>query len=287
MQECKYPRAVCGVFVFNERGELFLMKSPKWENQYICPGGTIELNEKIIDTAVREVKEETNMDIYDVEFLEAVDGVKLGDSYSKPIDHLIFLDHKAKVKSTDSIKLNDEGTKYKWLKPEKWLKNKNLEKFTRRIIEKHLLNTEDEQAYKSLYLRALADYENLQKQIAAEKSEFAKYVNANLISELLPILDNFESAFTLVPEEEKNNSWVVGLQYIKNQMEKFLTDNGVEKIKTVGEKFNPEFHEAVESEDFDKSQKEDIVLKEIKAGYKLYEKVIQAAKVVVNKKNER
>lgn len=98
--------------------------------------------------------------------------------------------------------------------------------------------------------------------------------------ELLPIMDNFNAAFNLIPENDDKNPWVIGLGHIKKQLADFLTDNGIEKIKTVGEKFDPELHEAVSREKNDK-EKEDLILKEIKAGYKLHGKVVQAAKVVV------
>jgi len=133
--------------------------------------------------------------------------------------------------------------------------------------------------------RAKADYENLKKQSESERQEFVKYANGNLIMELLPIYDNFKLAFGSVPEENHNNPWMIGLQHIMKQMKDFLEANGVEEIKTDGEKFDPELHEAVESiADLEKEDGQ--IVRTIKSGYRLRDKIIQAAKVVVceNKK---
>ena len=142
-----------------------------------------------------------------------------------------------------------------------------------------LLRTQCEE-YLNGWKRAMADYQNLVKDVAKEKLEFVKFANQNLILELLLILDNFKLAFSNVPDAEKNGAWVVGFSHIKKQLEDFLRENGVEEIKTVGEKFDPMLHEAVEK--VENSEKESgVIVDEKRSGYKLHGKVVQAAKVVV------
>jgi molecular chaperone GrpE len=104
-----------------------------------------------------------------------------------------------------------------------------------------------------------------------------------LLLELLPIFDNLKSAFSQVPSAERAGPWLVGLTHIKSQFEKFLRENGIEEIKTVDERFNPLEHEAVECAPAETVDQDDIIIKEIKAGYKLHGRVIQPAKVIVNK----
>ncbi len=128
--------------------------------------------------------------------------------------------------------------------------------------------------------RAQADYQNLVKETEIRKIELIKYANEDLIREILPVLDNFKTAFRQIPEAEKNSAWVVGFSYIKKQLEDVLKNHNVEEIKTVGEQFNPEEHEAIEHVAKD-GAKSDEVIEERKAGYKLNGKVIQVAKVVV------
>ena len=68
MTEKKYPEPTCGALIFNPVGKIFLMKSRKWRDKYVMPGGHIELGEKIEDALKREIKEETGLDIFDIEF---------------------------------------------------------------------------------------------------------------------------------------------------------------------------------------------------------------------------
>src|SRR3989339_557833 len=188
MSEKKYPRVVVGVFIFNDKDELFLMKAPCWENKYTVPGGKIEYGEKIKDAVEREIREETNMKIENIEFMGVSEGLKLGEKYKKDQKHLIFLNYKARARKTDKIKLSDEGVKYRWLKPEEWLQ-KDLGEFTREIIEKYLL---DNESFEHRYKRALADYQNLVKRSTEERMEFIKYSNEQILLEILPVYENLK-----------------------------------------------------------------------------------------------
>jgi molecular chaperone GrpE len=133
--------------------------------------------------------------------------------------------------------------------------------------------------YLAGWKRALADYQNLLKDVGKEKQELIKFANGNLIVELLPILDNFKLALKDC-SAMTDNAWVVGFAHIKKQLEDFLKENGVEEIKTVGEKFDPLLHEAVEYIAAPDVEAERIV-EERRAGYRLSGRVIQAARVVV------
>ncbi len=135
--------------------------------------------------------------------------------------------------------------------------------------------------YLSGWKRALADYQNLQKETAQQKASIIQNANLGLILELLPLLDNFKTAFSQVPEKEKDSPWVIGFSYIKKQFTDLLVEYKVEPILTVGQKFNCLEHEAVAHES-DQQQEDQIILAENKAGYKLNGKVIQVAKVTVN-----
>ncbi|MDP3899474.1 MAG: nucleotide exchange factor GrpE [bacterium] len=132
--------------------------------------------------------------------------------------------------------------------------------------------------YENLYKRALADYQNLQKQTAREKEEFARYVKGNLIMEFIPIYENLRTAIDHSGEE---NSWLTGVKYVIKQFEDMLANNGVQIINPVGEEFNPHEHEAVEKQETEDETKVGKVAKVLKQGYKLGDKVIQVAKVIV------
>jgi molecular chaperone GrpE len=152
---------------------------------------------------------------------------------------------------------------------DKELKTEELEKLQRQGEE-----------YLNGWKRAQADYQNLKKEVEKEKENWIKFANTGLIQEIIPIYDHLKLAMEHIPEEQKKLDWVVGMGHIKNQFKKFLEDNGVEEIKTVGEKFNPELHEAVHAENKEAAE-EEIIKKEISGGYRMNGRVIRVAKVVV------
>ena len=76
--------------------------------------------------------------------------------------------------------------------------------------------------YLNGWKRAMADYQNLVKDVAKERLEFVKFANQSLILEFLLILDNFKLAFSKIPEKEKDGAWVVGFSHIKKQLEDFI-----------------------------------------------------------------
>jgi molecular chaperone GrpE len=130
--------------------------------------------------------------------------------------------------------------------------------------------------YLNGWKRAKADYLNREREIEKERSTWFYFANLELILKLLPILDSFEQSIKSLPKELKENDWVRGILKIKEQLENVLKSQGVKKIKTIGEKFNPEFHEAIE-----KRGEGDKIVEEIQAGYMLHDKVIRPAKVIL------
>lgn len=143
--------------------------------------------------------------------------------------------------------------------------------------------------YLNGWRRAKADYINLKRDTEKEKEEFARFASAALIIQLLPIVNNFKRAFEHLSEikDEKVKSYFVGFKHIYNQIFELLKKLGIEEIKTIGEKFNPQFHEAIEEEvgenkEIKKYEKEQIIVKEVSAGYTMQGRVIMPAKVVVN-----
>jgi nucleoside triphosphatase len=113
-----YPEPTSGVLIFNPAGEILLVQSHKWKGKYVLPGGHIELGERAVDAARREAKEETGLDVYDIQFLGWQEFIYDQDFW-KP-RHFIFLDFTCRTDSTD-VRLNDEAQAYCWVKPEKSL----------------------------------------------------------------------------------------------------------------------------------------------------------------------
>lgn len=127
--------------------------------------------------------------------------------------------------------------------------------------------------------RERADAVNLRRQHEEQVANLRTVVKANVVRDLLPVIDNFERALKHVPKELEGNDFVKGVQGIVKQFEKTLSELRVEKIKTVGEPFDPRYHEAISMEEGDGTQ--EIVCEELQPGYKLGNDVIRHAMVRV------
>jgi molecular chaperone GrpE len=97
--------------------------------------------------------------------------------------------------------------------------------------------------------RERADIINVRRRHEEQIAGLKNLVKANVVRDLLPIIDNFERALKHVPKGLEGNDYVKGVEGVVKQFEKTLTDMGVEKIQTVGEVFDPKYHEAVAMED--------------------------------------
>lgn len=167
-------------------------------------------------------------------------------------------------------------------------KKKNKSFFNKECKNCEKYKTEAEE-YKIGWQRALADYKNLQNEINTRRSEWAQMSETQILEEFIPVYENFKKAFYHHPEVSSDNAehknfknWIDGIGFIMKQFGDILKAHGVEEIKTVGEKFDPKFHEAM-SEENQEGVEFHIILKELDGGYRVGDKVIKAAKVIVNK----
>lgn len=127
--------------------------------------------------------------------------------------------------------------------------------------------------------RERADAVNLRRRHEEQLAGVRTHARVNIVRELLPVIDNFERALKHVPKELEGNEYVKGVQGVVKQFEKTLAAMGVERIKTVGEAFDPKFHEAVMMEEGDGTQ--EVVSEELQSGYRLGDDVIRHAMVKV------
>lgn len=126
--------------------------------------------------------------------------------------------------------------------------------------------------------RERADAMNVRRRAEEERAGLGSFYKANVVRELLPVIDNFERALKHTPKELETNDYIKGVQGIAKQFEDVLTKLGVERIKTVGEAFDPNLHEAVSHEEGDGPE---LVSEELQAGYTLGDEVIRHAMVRV------
>ena len=157
---------------------------------------------------------------------------------------------------------------------------KNIDNIDNNEMEELKKQLEDAKAKCEEYLngwkRERADFLNYKKDEMERISQLATYANEELILKIIPILDNIYLAESHVPEELKENAWINGFNQIKNQLCDFLKKEGIEPIKTLGEKFDPNTMEAVEGGG-------ETVAEELQRGYTMNGKIIRVAKVKIAK----
>jgi molecular chaperone GrpE len=145
----------------------------------------------------------------------------------------------------------------------------------------------DAAKFKDNWVRLAADFENFKKRAARERSEAAQYANAALLQKLLPVLDNFEMALAAAKNAEAAHGGIASLQsgvtMIQQQLKNALAETGLEEIESTGQPFDPSLHEAV-SEQETADVPEHHVAQQLRKGYKLRDRLLRPATVVVAKK---
>lgn len=138
------------------------------------------------------------------------------------------------------------------------------------------------EGYLANWQRAQADFINYKRRSEQEKEEAAKFASSILMLNLLPILDDLERAFTSIPPHLAKLTWVDGIRLIERKLRASLEAQGLSPIKALGEPFDPKFHEAA----MHGKGKVGIVIEELQKGYKLQDRVIRPAMVVVGNGEE-
>lgn len=148
------------------------------------------------------------------------------------------------------------------------------------IIDEVTEENKDNEKYELLqesFLRLQADFTNYKRRTEQEKQDYLNMGVSKVINDILPIVDNFERAL----ENKEEGNFYEGVEMIYAQIEALLERNGVEEIKALNEKFDPNFHHAVLVEEA-KDVESDTVIDVLQKGYKLGEKVLRPAMVKVS-----
>ena len=134
------------------------------------------------------------------------------------------------------------------------------------------------------YLRAAADLENYRKRVTREKEELAKYTSERVVSALLPVLDNLERAIDAAQKHGADNASLLdGITQVYSQFRRALIEFGLQDVTAnAGHPFDPKVHEAVSQVESDEHP-EGHVVEQLQRGYKLAERLLRPARVVVSK----
>ncbi|MFW9915613.1 MAG: nucleotide exchange factor GrpE [Candidatus Thorarchaeota archaeon] len=154
-------------------------------------------------------------------------------------------------------------------------------------LEESLVEKEKEiEKLKDRLLRQQADYENFNKRMQKEIKQIQELASESIIKDLLPVFDNIERGLEIGTDLGEDHPHIEGLRLIRELFWKVLTDQGVERIQALNEKFDPRFHMAANIAKTDEYP-EDTVIDEYQPGFMLKSKVIRPSMVVVSKKLEQ
>jgi len=135
--------------------------------------------------------------------------------------------------------------------------------------------------FRDLALRSQADFENYKRRSAREKEDAIKYANSSLLERLAGINDNFELGLDAAKEQGAESPIYSGMVLVQKQLNDLLAENGLQPIEAEGKTFDPNLHEAIAREQSNQFP-EGIVLRQIRRGYKIKDRLLRPAKVVVS-----
>jgi len=142
----------------------------------------------------------------------------------------------------------------------------------------------EEPDYKSKYFYLAAEMDNMSKRFQRERESFVKYGNEKILKSLLDVMDNLDRSIDAIvdDEDEKVKNLKTGVEMVRNQFVDVLKQNGLEEVKSLGEKFDPNFHEALAQQPAE-GKEENEVINEYQKGYLLNGRLLRASKVVIVK----
>jgi molecular chaperone GrpE len=152
-----------------------------------------------------------------------------------------------------------------------------------RTLEAQLAQTKAElEKFRDLAFRSSADLDNYRKRMSKEREEAIKFANSSFLERLIPVLDNFEFGLQAARSASSPVSILEGMTMVQKQFQDFLSSAGIEAIDATGQRFDPQVHEAIAQEE-NEQVPEGTVIRQLRRGYKLRDRLIRPANVVVSK----
>ncbi len=294
-----------GGIIVNKDDKIFLAKGQKFGNKYIFPGGKVEANESIEEAAIREIREETGMQVEiesQLHFSEFRDRPEAAYKNKR----FVLCDLVLRYSGDESeIELNDEyDGDHGWFSVGEALAL-DLGGNVRETVLAYREYVERKSSMDN-WKRAVAEFENYKKSKMNLERDMAGRAVEDFAYRLLPVVDNFHASTDHIPDDQKESGWVQGIMYIQKQLEQVLQEMGIEEIVTKeGDTFDPRVHEAVaetnkdqkvagdeeEKDEDEDDEQQEIADKEknnaekikqvLVKGYKRGERVVRAARVIV------
>jgi molecular chaperone GrpE len=156
------------------------------------------------------------------------------------------------------------------------------------VVEETPLEKAEKEAaeMKARWLRSVADMENYRKRIGREKQDIIRSAATNVVEALLPVLDNMKLGLQAAENHPEAKDVTVGFKMVDDQLKRSLSEQGLEELIPDGETFDPNLHECISHQPSDDVE-EDKVIQTVRAGYRLNERLIRAASVIVSSGPEK
>jgi molecular chaperone GrpE len=135
--------------------------------------------------------------------------------------------------------------------------------------------------FRELAMRSQADLDNYKKRSAREKEEGIKYANKSLLEKLVSIVDHFELGLEAARGEGENSPIYSGMSLVLKQLQDFLSENGLQPIVAVGQKFDPNLHEAIAHQPSDEVPEEQVI-SQTRRGYRFKDRLLRPSTVIVS-----
>ncbi|MDC0200847.1 nucleotide exchange factor GrpE [Verrucomicrobia bacterium] len=192
----------------------------------------------------------------------------------------------AKINPTEEEELSIDVDKAENFKEE--LEDSNEQKSKKEKEAKDPLKEALKQAehWKDIAARNQAELDNYRKRMARDKTDAIKFANSGLLCELLPVIDSFQMGLDAAKLEDSESIITKGMEMVQKQLEEFLSTQGATEISAIGQLFDPNIHEAISQEAKDDIPEGNIIT-QIRKGYKLHDRLLRAANVIVSKGPEK
>lgn len=210
-----------------------------------------EMNEEVLDEAVETSTEETASETKEDENVTSAEETADTKETAETAD--------TQAADADS---EDPDKKKSFFKKKKDKKDEQIEELTDKVK------------------RQMAEFDNFRKRTEKEKSQMYDMGAKTIVEKILPVIDNFERGLAAVPEDNKEDAFVVGMDKIYRQMLTVLEEAGVKPIEAVGAEFDPNFHNAVMHVE-DETLGENVVAEELQKGYMYRDTVVRHSMVKV------
>ncbi len=223
-----------------------------------------EMNEKKASEAAEDVVPETALDTEDKEETQESETETEEASADDTVENTVE-DTVEDAEEGENEEASEDAKEKKKLfgrKPKKDSKDEKIEELTDRVT------------------RQMAEFDNFRKRTEREKAAMYEIGAKDIIEKILPVVDNFERGLAAVPEEQKEDSFVTGMEMIYKQIMTTLESVGVKPIEAVGTEFNPDLHNAVMHVE-DEEAGDNMVVEEFQKGYTYRDSVVRHSMVKV------